>query len=100
AIDEDRTHIYLSEDASGPNGLFYRWSATRGYKLSSRSYQDLADKNFGTLEAMAILGDDGKPIPDVAYLTSAQLLRPFRVAWVPVADRDGLTVSVRNQFAE
>ncbi|MFG1622371.1 alkaline phosphatase PhoX [Kribbella sp. NPDC049227] len=100
AIDEDRTHIYLSEDASGPNGLFYRWSAPRGYKLSSRSYKDLADKDFGTLEAMAILGDDGKPIPDVAYLTSAQLLRPFRVAWVPVADRDGLTVSVRNQFTE
>ena len=100
AIDNDREHIYLSEDASGPNGLFYRWSAPRGYRLSSRSWKDLADAGFGTLEAMAILGDDGKPIPDVAYLTSAQLLRPFRVAWVKVPDRDAVSVSVRKQFTD
>ena len=100
AIDEDRTHIYLSEDASGPNGTFYRWSAPRGYRLSSRSWQDLQNKDFGTLEALAILGDDGKPIPDVAYLTSAQLLRPFRTTWVPVPDRDGATTSVRKQFTD
>ncbi|WP_405059658.1 PhoX family protein [Kribbella sp. NBC_01505] len=100
AIDEDREHIYLSEDASGPNGSFYRWTAPRGYKLSSRSWRDLQDKDFGTLEALAILGDDGKPIPDVAYLTSAQLLRPFRVAWVKVPDRDATTTSVRKQFTD
>ena len=100
AIDEDRTHVYLSEDASGPNGTFYRWSAPRGYKLGPSSWQDLQNKDFGTLEALAILGDDGKPIPDVAYLTSAQLLRPFRVAWVPVPDRDAATKSVRNQFTD
>ncbi|MFC5261471.1 alkaline phosphatase PhoX [Kribbella qitaiheensis] len=100
AIDKSRTHIYLSEDASGPNGLFYRWSGPRGYKLSSKSWKDLVDVNFGTLEAMAILGDDGKPIPDVAYLTSAQLLRPFRVAWVPVPDRDAVSVSVRKQLTD
>ncbi|MEJ1112244.1 MULTISPECIES: alkaline phosphatase PhoX [unclassified Kribbella] len=100
AIDKDRNHIYLSEDASGPNGLFYRWSAPAGYKLGPNSWQDLADVGFGTLEAMAILGDDGKPIPDVAYLTSAQLLRPFRVAWVPVPDRDAVSVSCRKQFTD
>jgi secreted PhoX family phosphatase len=100
AIDRDKAHLYLSEDASGPNGLFYRWSAPAGYRLGSKSYQDLANVNFGTLEAMAILGDDGKPIPDVAYLTSAQLLRPFRVAWVTVPDRDAVTVSTRKQFTD
>ena len=100
AIDEDREHIYLSEDASGPNGSFYRWTAPRGYRLSSKSWKDLQDKDFGTLEALAILGDDGKPIPDVAYLTSAQLLRPFRVAWVKVPDRDATTTSVRKQFTD
>jgi secreted PhoX family phosphatase len=100
AIGNDREHIYLSEDASGPNGLFYRWSGPRKYRLDQRSWKDLADVDFGTLEAMAILGDDGKPIPDVAYLTSAQLLRPFRVAWVPVPDRDAVTVSTRKQFTD
>ncbi len=100
AVDRDKAHIYLSEDASGPNGLFYRWAAPAGYRLGKNSWEDLADVNFGTLEAMAILGDDGKPIPDVAYLTSAQLLRPFRVAWVPVPDRDAVSVSCRKQFTD
>ncbi|WP_328988551.1 PhoX family protein [Kribbella sp. NBC_01245] len=100
AVDKSRTHIYLSEDASGPNGLFYRWSAPAGYRLGAQSWKDLANVDFGTYEAMAILGDDGKPIPDVAYLTSAQLLRPFRVAWVPVPDRDAVSVSCRKQLAD
>ncbi|MEU4392474.1 alkaline phosphatase PhoX [Kribbella sp. NPDC023855] len=100
AVDRDQAHIYLSEDASGPNGLFYRWRAPAGYRLGKRSWQDLTDAGFGTLEAMAILGDDGKPIPDVAYLTSAQLLRPFRVAWVPVPARDAVSVSCRKQFTD
>ena len=100
AIDKDRTRVYLSEDSSNPNGLFYRWTAPTGYKLGPDSWKDLADETFGTLEAMAILGDDGKPIPDVAYLTSAQLLRPFQVEWVPVADRDAKTTSVRKQFSD
>ncbi|WP_020390808.1 alkaline phosphatase PhoX [Kribbella catacumbae] len=100
AVDRDKAHIYLSEDASGPNGLFYRWSAPAGYRLGKESWKDLAKVDFGTFEAMAILGDDGKPIPDVAYLTSAQLLRPFRVAWVPVPDRDAVSVSCRKQFTD
>ncbi|WBQ08172.1 alkaline phosphatase PhoX [Kribbella sp. CA-293567] len=100
AVDRDQQHIYLSEDASGPNGLFYRWTAPAGYRLGKESWKDLQDVDFGSYEAMAILGDDGKPIPDVAYLTSAQLLRPFRVAWVTVPDRDAVSVSCRKQFTD
>ncbi|NEA30536.1 alkaline phosphatase PhoX [Streptomyces sp. SID13031] len=100
AIDRDKEHIYLSEDASGPNGSFYRWTAPTGYRLGKESWKDLQDVNFGTFEAMAILNDDGKPIPDVAYLTSAQLLRPFRVKWVAVPDRDAVSVSVRKQLTD
>ena len=33
AVDPSRTRVYLSEDASSPNGLFYRWTAPRGVKL-------------------------------------------------------------------
>jgi uncharacterized protein len=100
AVDRDKQHVYLSEDSSNPNGLFYRWTAPAGYRLGKDSWKDLQDVDFGTLEAMAILNDDGKAIPDVAYLTSAQLLRPFRVAWVPVPDRDAVTVSTRKQFTD
>ena len=49
---------------------------------------------------MAILMDDGSVLPDVAYLTSAQLGRPFPVRWVAVPERDGQTMSVRKQFAD
>ena len=49
---------------------------------------------------MAILMDDGSVLPDVAYMTSAQLGRPFPVRWVEVPERDGQTTSVRKQFAD
>ena len=97
AVDPDRKHVYLSEDASTPNGLFYRWTAPRGLRLKT-GLADLLGPTDGELEAMAILMDDGSALPDVAYLTSAQLGRPFPVRWVPVPERDGQTTSVRKQF--
>ena len=56
--------------------------------------------NDGVLEAMQIRLDDGSIIPDVAYVTSAQLGRPFKVPWNPVPERDGQTMSVRKQFTD
>jgi secreted PhoX family phosphatase len=97
AIDPSRTQVYLSEDASSPNGLFYRWTAPRRVKLGP-GIADRLGPTDGTLEAMAIIMDDGSVLPDVAYLTSAQLGRPFPVRWVPVPERDGQTTSVRKQF--
>ena len=97
AIDDDLQHVYLSEDASGPNGLFYRWSAPAGVRLRKGIANQLGATD-GTLAAMAIIMDDGSVLPDVAYLTSAQLGRPFPVQWVEVPERDGQTMSVRKQF--
>lgn len=97
AIDQDRTHVYLSEDADGPNGLFYRWTAPRGVRLKSRVLTSLAPA-AGKLAAMQIVMDDGSVLPDVAYLTSAQLGRPFPVRWIEVPERDARTTSVREQF--
>jgi secreted PhoX family phosphatase len=99
AVDNSGERVYLSEDASGPNGLFYRWTAPRGLRLRAGVAEQLAP-TAGTLEAMQILLDDGSVLPDVAYVTSAQLGRPFPVRWVPVADRDAKAVSVRKQFAD
>ena len=53
----------------------------------------------GTLEAMQIRLDDGSILPDVAYITSAQLGRPFKVTWTEVPDRDA-TTPIRSQFAD
>ena len=97
AVDPSRTQVYLSEDASSPNGLFYRWTAPRGVRLHAGVADQLGPTD-GTLEAMAIVMDDGSVLPDVAYLTSAQIGRPFPVRWVPVPERDGQSTSVRKQF--
>jgi uncharacterized protein len=99
AVSPDRTRVYLSEDASGPNGLFYRWTAPSGTRLGPRFATRLGP-TAGRLEAMRIVLDDGSVLPDVAYITSAQLGRPFRVRWVEVPERNGTTTSVRKQFAD
>jgi secreted PhoX family phosphatase len=99
AVEEGGRRVYLSEDASKPNGLFYRWTAPRGVRLGPGVAARLAPE-AGTLEAMQILTDDGGVLPDVAYVTSAQLGRPFKVRWVEVPDRDARTTSVRKQFSD
>ena len=99
AVEPNLEHVYLSEDASGPNGLFYRWTAGGGPKLGPGLANFLAD-TAGKLEAMQIRLDDGSILPDVAYLTSAQLGRPFNVTWIEVPDRDATTKTIRTQFAD
>ncbi|MEU8606859.1 alkaline phosphatase PhoX [Actinoplanes sp. NPDC048791] len=99
AIDKDRTHIYLSEDADGSNGLFYRWTTPHGLKVGPRVLTRLAP-DAGVLAAMQIIMDDGSVLPDVAYLTSAQLGRPFPVRWIEVPDRDAKTTPVREQYTD
>ena len=98
AVELDRTRAYLTEDASSPNGLVYRWSAPRGVRLGAGIADELSD-SAGTFEAMQIVLDDGSVLPDVAYITSAQLGRPFKVAWIEVPDREGTSGPIRNQFA-
>jgi len=99
AVEPNLKHVYLSEDASGPNGLFYRWTAPAGTRLKLGLANQLAD-NAGKLEAMQIRLDDGSIVPDVAYITSAQLGRPFKVTWTEVADRDAVSTPTRKQFAD
>ena len=99
AVDPSRKRVFLSEDASGPNGLFYRWTAPGSLRLGPGVADQLGPIS-GTLEAMAIVMDDGSVLPDVAYLTSAQLGRPCPVRWLKVVDRAGQTTAVRKQFAD
>jgi secreted PhoX family phosphatase len=99
AVEPSLRRVYLSEDASGPNGLFYRWTAPYGVRLRAGLANQLGE-TAGTLEAMQIRLDDGSILPDVAYLTSAQLGRSFAVTWTPVAERDATTTPIRKQFAD
>jgi len=99
AVEPNLRHVYLSEDSSGPNGLFYRWTAPHGTRLKVGLANQLSD-TAGTLEAMQIRLDDGSIVPDVTYVTSAQLGRPFKVTWVEVPDRDAVSTPTRAQFAD
>jgi secreted PhoX family phosphatase len=98
-IEPSRTRAYLTEDAGGPNGLFYRWTAPTGYRLRPRIADALGAED-GTLEALVVLDRDGSVLPDLAYVTSAQIGRPFRTRWAKVPDRSAATTSVRKQFAD
>ncbi len=66
----DRRHVYLTEDASSPNGLLYRWTAPAGYRVHAGMATDL-DSDQGRLEAMIVRAPDGSVLPDLAYVTSA-----------------------------
>ena len=95
-IEPSLKHVYLTEDASGPNGLFYRWSATGGAKLRSPIADHLAD-DAGTLEALQVIAPDGTVFSDLSYVTSAQIGRPFKTTWKAVDDRTAATTSIRKQ---
>lgn len=99
AIDKTLTQVFLSEDADEPNGLFYRWTAPAGVRLGPGVLTSLAD-DAGTLAAMQIILPDGSVLPDVAYLTSAQMGQPFPVTWKTVPERDAQTTPCREQFAD
>jgi secreted PhoX family phosphatase len=99
AVEPNLRHVYLSEDASGPNGLFYRWTAPSGVRLGLGLANRLSD-NAGKLEAMQIRLADGSIVPDIAYFTSAQIGQPFKVTWIEVPERDAQATPVRNQFAD
>ncbi len=96
-VEPSRTRVYLTEDASGPTGLLYRWSAPAGYRLRPHIAETLKP-NDGRLEAMAVLSGDGSVLPDLAYVTAAQIGRAWKTRWVTVPDRHATTTSLRKQF--
>ena len=68
--------VYLSEDADGPERTLLPVDARREASGSGRACSPGSPPDAGTLAAMQIIMDDGSVLPDVAYLTSAQLGRP------------------------
>jgi secreted PhoX family phosphatase len=83
--DPRRGHLYLTEDASGPNGLLYRFtpsSLPNGLHTLRRG---------GVLEAMWSPG-----VPDLSVYNQRGTQLP--VQWKAVPDPDGIPVSTRKQF--
>ncbi|WP_299954826.1 alkaline phosphatase PhoX [uncultured Modestobacter sp.] len=94
-VDPRADQLYLTEDASNPNGLLYRWTAPR-IPGGLRRAGDL--KKFGptdgAFEAMRAM-DGGTHVPDLSLATEAGTT--YSIEWVTVPDRDARTLSTRKQ---
>lgn len=95
-VDPNEGVLYLSEDASEPNGLLYRWTPpSAALPLGRGSLRRLGDQD-GVLEAMRAFTGAGRFVPDLSLAT-----RPgttFDLEWVTVEERDAVTTSTRKQF--
>ncbi|MEV6208811.1 alkaline phosphatase PhoX [Kitasatospora sp. NPDC051914] len=96
-VDPRRGHVYLTEDASGPNGLLYRWTPPTGFCHGKGKLRTLAD-DAGVLEAFKCFDSHGKLVDDLSRAT--KIGTTYGVDWVKVPDRDAKTVSVRKQFKD
>jgi secreted PhoX family phosphatase len=101
AVDPDTHAIYETEDASGPNGLYFRWTPPAGFTGGKGALRKVAlgdgGDTAGQLQAMSCYRGS-KQIPDLSLAT--QPGTRYQVRWVDVPDRDARTVSVRKQFTD
>lgn len=99
AIDPDTSEIYLTEDSSAPNGLFFRWVPPARFRGGKGALRRVANRvggdTAGRLQAMRCT-DGGRHVPDLSEATSPGVR--YDVTWVDVPDRDAATVPVRKQF--
>ncbi|MEQ7125384.1 alkaline phosphatase PhoX [Actinopolymorpha sp. B11F2] len=99
AVDPKGT-IYLTEDANGPHGLYYRWTPPAGFKPGKGALRALAlsegGDTAGSLQAMLCTKGTRK----IANLSEATRVgTTYNVTWVDVPDPLATTTSVRQQFA-
>lgn len=85
-VDPTRGHLYLTEDASSPNGLLYRFTP----HTLPNTLHSLRDG--GLLEAMWSPGN-----PDLSVFS--QLGTVLAVEWKAVPDPQAVPTSTRKQFA-
>lgn len=96
-IDPRTGHAYLTEDASNPNGLLFRWTPPSGFRHGRGKLRTLAD-DAGVLAAAKCFDSAGLFVDDLSRAT--KIGTTYGVDWVPVPDRDARTVAVRKQFGE
>jgi secreted PhoX family phosphatase len=96
-VDPARGHLYLTEDAAGPNGSFYRWTPPHGFRHGRGQLRTLAD-DAGVLQAFKCFDSGGQFVDDLSRATRIGTV--YGVDWVDVPDRDAASVSVRKQFAD
>ncbi|MGW2211347.1 alkaline phosphatase PhoX [Streptomyces sp. NPDC001781] len=96
-VDPKRGHLFLTEDAAGPNGLFYRWTPPEGFHHGPGRLRTLAD-DAGVLQAFRCFDSGGRFVDDLSRATRIGTV--YGVDWEDVPDRDARTVPVRKQFTD
>ncbi|MFF8815641.1 alkaline phosphatase PhoX [Streptomyces pactum] len=94
-VDPRRGHLYLTEDASNPNGLLYRWTPPSGFEHGRGRLRGLAD-DAGVLQAARCFDSGGRFVDDLSRATRTGTV--YGVDWADVPDRDARTEPVRKQF--
>jgi secreted PhoX family phosphatase len=101
AVDPHTSAIYLTEDATGPHGLYYRWTPPAGFHGGKGALRRLAlaagGATAGALQAMSC-SRGGTHVADLSEATEPGTR--YRVSWVDVPDRGAATTSVRKQFTD
>ncbi|MHA6621562.1 alkaline phosphatase PhoX [Pseudonocardia sp. DLS-67] len=95
AVDPAGGDVYLTEDASGPDGLLYRWSPPPGFRVGRGALRALGDAD-GALAAMRCTDEAGKHVDNLSRASSAGTT--YAVEWVELPDRDAREESVRKQL--
>ncbi|MEW9552781.1 alkaline phosphatase PhoX [Nonomuraea sp. NPDC050783] len=102
AVDPRTSAVYLTEDATAPHGLLYRWTPPDGFRGGKGALRALASAaggaTAGTLEAMTCHRDGGGHVADLCEATEPGTR--YRVRWTPVPDRDAREQSVRVQLPD
>lgn len=80
-IDPRQGHAYLTEDASGPNGLLYRWTPPRGFHHGRGKLRTLA-ADAGVLQAAKCIDSSGRFVDDLSRATKIGTV--YGVDWVDV----------------
>jgi secreted PhoX family phosphatase len=100
AVDPQTSQIYLTEDAAGPSGLYYRWTPPASFTPGKNALRELAlsrgGGTAGRLQAMSCYSGS-QHIEDLSEATGVGT--SYQVEWADVSDRDAAKVSVRKQFA-
>ena len=97
AVDPHRDHIYLTEDASTPTGLLYRWEPPKGYRGKKGALRRLGPTD-GVLAAMRASDTAGKHVADLSLVTRPGTV--LTVEWTTIPDRDARTVPTRQQLPD
>ena len=96
AVDPDTHVIYETEDAIGPNGLFYRWTPPASALPLEKGSLRALPENAGTLEAMRA-SSGGTFVPDLSVATEPGTT--YDVTWEPVPERDAAVQPLRVQVS-